>query len=184
VSAGLDATAAARLRQSIDTLGGVLGATPIRSGPLPAGTYHTTSLSPTLAIALDDGWTRHIEYADALSFRSGGLSFGLNRNATSLGPDGVAQSLGRRDPASLPSPPSAVSFASYDGFRGEDTGRAMTVWYTPGLAPIDSRPSDLVRTWVLDAGGRPITAYLMGPPDEVEAATAEIERALGSLVVR
>ncbi|WP_341927583.1 hypothetical protein, partial [Stenotrophomonas geniculata] len=60
---GMDATTGGHLRQSVDTLGGVLGATPISSGPLPAGTYHTTSLSPTLAITLDDGWTRHIEYA-------------------------------------------------------------------------------------------------------------------------
>ena len=184
VATGMAAPAGMRLRQAVDMLGGVLGATPIGSGPLPAGTYHTTSLSPTLAITLGDGWTRHIEYADALSFRRGGLSFGLNRNATSLGPDGVAQTLGRRDPASLPSPPRPVSFASYAGYTGEDTGRSMTVWYTDGLAPIDSRASDLVRTWVLDAEDSPITAYLVGPPDAVEAATAEIERALGSLVVR
>ena len=182
---GIDATAGGRLRRAVDTLGGVLGATPISSGPLPGGTYYTTSLSPTLAITLDDGLDEaHRVRRRSVPFRQGALSFGLNRNATSLGSDGVAQSLGRRDPASLPAPPTPVSFASYDGYRGEDTGRSMTVWYTDGLAPIDSRASDLVRTWVLDAGGRPITAYLMGPPDEVEAATAEIERALGSLVVR
>ena len=182
VAATLDEATGAGLRTAVATLGGVLRAAPFPAGDVPAGTYHASIYTPTIAVTLPDGWSRGLEDSEVLTLRKGGVTLAFTRMATATSAVGLAKALGASDPASLDHPPAAVTLPSYSGFAAGFDGGGGTLWLTESLQAFDAAPTDAVRSWALDVRGRPVTVDVVGPPAEVEAVLPEVEAMLGSLV--
>jgi hypothetical protein len=173
----------ARLRAAIAALRGAVAAKPFEPEELAPGTWYTTRFAPVTALTVPEGWSRNLEDAEVLALRKGGLTLAVTKIAADATAAGVAKALGNPPADSLSPAPQAVTFPSYVGATSGLSEGGGTLWFTESLQAFDAAPTDAVRAWVLQAGSRPLTIYLSGPPDEVAAAVPEVEQMLGTMVV-
>jgi len=167
-----------RLRTAVAALQGAVAAKPFVPEGLDAGTWYSSRFPPPVALTLPAGWSRGLEDSEVLALQKGKMTLAVNKMATEATAAGAAKAIG----ASLTLGPTPVTFPSYVGFTaGADGGG--TLWFTEGLQAFDAPKGDVVRVWVLQAGAKPITVTLSGPPAEVKAALPEVEKMLGTMVV-
>jgi hypothetical protein len=169
------------LRDATTALGNALNAGPLTVGTLASGSYRSgTFTRPLVVLAIPDGWSRFLDDPEVFALQQGKTVFAIHHAARETSAPGVAAAIGGTPPYTLP--PTAVTIGLLSGLEAQAPAGA-TLFYTAGLQAFDPAAGDVVRIWVLDLGGKPLTIELIGQPADVAALLPEVERMVRTMVV-